>query len=325
MGDGRLPAMQDVGLDDEWDNFFLKGQLWLSRSSQDCFYCPELRGWGFKFGYQFLGDSFNQPGKPELYCNVDQGDWIVPKWQPDGHGGWDIPNTDGWTSVTAIHNGQFQEGWVPHEWCEESRKLQVPVTYAALDLGYNDCPLPDMEPWWRGILPYRDCHATIGYLPLLDDESMLQAMRKGNQIAAKFWEDGELPLYSFRPTVHPDGRVEGLCHYRVAALARRMRGGIFNAFPNIMAGQVQQKAKHDHLRAVFGSIHAQEGSPVIGVLLPGCDVYNLVQHMRHFLEYEIFGQLGRPYAHERSSRWVTPHITLSDPLRRGTERLPTLR
>ena len=73
-----------------WDLEFPKGQLWLSRSSQDCFYLPELNGWGFKFALPFRGDAYNQPGNPDNYLNLDKGDWIVPKWQPDEHGGWDV-------------------------------------------------------------------------------------------------------------------------------------------------------------------------------------------------------------------------------------------
>ena len=89
--------MQDEGLESEgpdwqiqlqnWDLSFPRGQLWLKRSSQDCFYLPELRGWGFKFRYNFIGNEYNKPGVPDKFLNLDEGDWIVPKWQPDGHGG----------------------------------------------------------------------------------------------------------------------------------------------------------------------------------------------------------------------------------------------
>ena len=129
-------------------------------------------------------------------------------------------------------------------------------------------------------------------------------------------------MYSSRPTVDLYGSANGLCHYYIRSLAKRTRFGKLNVLPNITAGRVAPQNEFESLTAVFDHIQARERSPIIGTLLPGSDVFHLEQHMCNVLAYEIYGQMGRPHANQFGSRWVTPHITLSEPMQPGTEELP---
>ena len=70
------------------------------------------------------------------------------------------------------------------------------------------------------------------------------------------------------------------------------------------------------LRAVFSDFIAEPGLPLIGGVDRCSPIFDLCDHLKHFLDFEVYNQpdIGSPIITPDNAVWVTPHITLTPPL-----------
>ena len=304
----------------QWSTEFKKPRLYLSRSNKDVMYLPALRGYGFRVRLAFDATEYNAEPGGHTYIDLNVGEWVVPQWKRLGSDTRRVPSDQDWILVRLYSQREVKIGWVPYQYIMYSWRVRMPITYAQLYLGNNLNPIPQLPHLYAAYPAVHNCHATIGYLPLLTDETMDKVMRHGTALIDKYFRDGALPSHSGRPWIGEDDKPRGTCRYHTSALARRGRWGQFNSYPSMIDGEVAQQCHLHRIYAMFSEMKHEVGRSLIGILHDGCRVYDLTLLMRGYLEYEVFGHRGVPECTQLNSLWVQPHITLTPALQRPPER-----
>ena len=319
-------ALEPSGELETWQPSFEKTMLCLARSKRQEVYIPKLVGWAARSVHEFDGEAWhkNVVQKHALlgsdtYVSVHMGDWVAPSaWDFDG-AEWHVKRDQGgWTHAKVWHltDDVVVEGWLPGDLVDAAREKAVEITYAQLYLGWNDTPIPCPGRSVQPLPQFRKCHATLGYLAAMSEPQLNWAMKRGNLLIQKFWHDGLLPFYAFKPKVSENGTVvDGLCHFKVSVVARKS-ARTFNSFPTMLDGEVAQPVRFSRLPALFSDFVLSPGLPLIGSLDDRSHLFDLCKHLQHFLDLEVYGQpaFGTPFLTPDNSAWVSPHITLSPPL-----------
>ena len=308
---------------ERWRPGFETTKLVLTRSTRKDILLPGL-GWAARSCHAWDGAAWSeyvvQNGLvSDTYVSVDVGDLVVPStWDPDGQE-WRVKrDAGGWThaKVLRTRDNKVVEGWLPCEIIDRARQEGFEITYAQLYLGLNDEPIPHPCEHVEPVPQYHKCHATLGYLAPLPDHLMNWAIERGNRLIKKYWHDGYLPAYAFKPEISENGEViNGLCHFKVPAVSSK-NVSTYNSFRSMMDGRVAQPIRFPRLPALFSDFLLEPGYPLIGSLDERSPLFDLCRHISHFLDFEVYGQhaLGSPFLTLVNSAWVVPHITLSAPL-----------